>query len=500
MRQVAVWIVGVVILASPVRAAERPDGKVLYDVWESVHLGGGKAGYVHTLTVERGQGDGKVFHTSLVLDLTLRRFQDTVRQHMEVTNDETPEGKVTAVSMSQLLGKGQEMRLQGVVDGNQLHVKVEGAYQIDKRIRWNPDALGMYRQQLLFKDRKVKPGDRFSYLSYEPQVNSIIRVQVTVHDEEEVEVAAGKGRRRLLRVEAVPDKIQDVQLPAMIAWLDKDLEVLRSDVDVPGLGKLVRFKTTKADALKQGSVASLPPVQQIIRLNRRISDPHDTRLVVYRITLKGDEDPRKAFVQDERQEVKNVHGRIFEVHVHAAAGPEPREGMGKVRNEFLKSNYFINCDDGRVKELSRTAVGRETDPWRKALRIERWVHANMKITNYSEAMATADHVAKTLEGDCTEYAMLAAAMCRAAGVPSRTAIGLVYFEDRGRPSMGFHMWTEVCLDGQWLPIDATLGRGHVGAAHLKVTDHSWYDTQSLAPLLPLIRVMGKVSIEIVRAE
>ncbi len=55
-------------------------------------------------------------------------------------------------------------------------------------------------------------------------------------------------------------------------------------------------------------------------------------------------------------------------------------------------------------------------------------------------------------------------MCRAAGIPSRTAFGLVYV-DKPRPSMGFHMWAEAYVKGQWLPIDGTLGRGFVGVHH-----------------------------------
>jgi len=122
----------------------------------------------------------------------------------------------------------------------------------------------------------------------------------------------------------------------------------------------------------------------------------------------------------------------------------------------------------------------------------------MKSQNFTEALATADEVARTLEGDCTEYAMLCAAMCRAAGVPSRTAMGLVYYLDRVRgPAFAFHMWTEVWARGQWIPLDATLGRGSVGAAHLKVTDHSWHDIQSMTPLLPVVRVLGKLSIDVI---
>ena len=41
---------------------------------------------------------------------------------------------------------------------------------------------------------------------------------------------------------------------------------------------------------------------------------------------------------------------------------------------------------------------------------------------------------------------------------------------------------------------------YVGATHLKITDSSWDNTQSLAPLLPVIRVLGKLSIEVVRVD
>ncbi len=115
-----------------------------------------------------------------------------------------------------------------------------------------------------------------------------------------------------------------------------------------------------------------------------------------------------------------------------------------------------------------------------------------------QALAPADQVARTLKGDCTEYAMLTAAMCRAAGVPSKTALGLIYADVREGPVFAFHMWTEVWVRGQWVGIDATLGKGYVGATHLKITDHSWHNEQSLTPLLPVVRAVGKLSVEVLR--
>jgi transglutaminase-like putative cysteine protease len=97
--------------------------------------------------------------------------------------------------------------------------------------------------------------------------------------------------------------------------------------------------------------------------------------------------------------------------------------------------------------------------------------------------------------------MLTAAMCRAQNIPSRTAIGLIYYLDGTRPKLGYHMWTEVWIQGEWLGLDATLGLGAIGPGHVKITDHSWKDVRSMIPLLPVMRVMsGKPKFEVLRID
>jgi transglutaminase-like putative cysteine protease len=96
--------------------------------------------------------------------------------------------------------------------------------------------------------------------------------------------------------------------------------------------------------------------------------------------------------------------------------------------------------------------------------------------------------------------MLTAAMCRAQGIPSRTAIGLVYVDRLlGQPAgLAFHMWTEVFVQGQWIGLDATIGQGSIGPGHIKITDHSWADVISFTPLLPVKGfIMANPTIEVV---
>ena len=507
-RAVAGCLVVVFFIGHALRAGE-PEGKLILDLWEVAYLKAGKAGYVHTTVREFEHGPEKVLRTRAELRLTVKRFDDTIQLQMDNGDDETLAGKVVGVFMRQYLGKDKQLLLTGTIKAKQLFVTVDNARTLPPAA-WDDAALGMYAQHRIFQERHVKPGDRFRYASFELSINRLINTQVEVKDYEDAELLGGT-RKRLLRVEVRPDKLRDQQgnpipLPTQTLWLDEKLTPARSQVDVPGLGTMVLYRSTRSGVMQPAPVATLTDIgiSQLLPLNRRIPRPYETRSAQYHVTFKGESDPATAFTRGGRQEVKNVQDNALDLYVRASSGPEKGQTSfpgadKKIGDEFTQSSYFINSDDAQVKAHARRAVDAEADPWRKALRIEKWVHEHMHSTN-DEALATADHVARTLQGDCTEYAMLTAAMCRAEGIPSRTAIGLVYADVQRGPVMAFHMWTEVWVQGQWLSLDATLGRGYVGATHLKITDHSWHDTRTVTPLLPVVRVLGKMSIQVVNVD
>ncbi len=91
-----------------------------------------------------------------------------------------------------------------------------------------------------------------------------------------------------------------------------------------------------------------------------------------------------------------------------------------------------------------------------------------------------------------------AALCRAKGIPARVAIGLVYYVPV--QGLAYHMWNEVWITDGWVPIDATLGRGGIGAGHLKITDADLSDASPVSALLPVVEVIGQLELEIVSAE
>ena len=492
-----------VLLASlsSIHAFEPAADKTLLDVWDVVYLKNSKAGFVHTITKEIVHDGRKLLQTTVEQRLTLKRNDNVIELKMDTGNLETSEGKVVGVFMRQYLGKNKTLDLKGTVVGDELRMVADQNKPV-KAVPWNDKVVGMYRQQLQLQDKQVKRGDLFHYLSFEPTLNLVVFTLVLVKDFEEVELFAGKQKKRLLRVETRIDKVEKVQMPLLVTWLGDDHMQARSEVDVPGLGVIVMYRTTKELATAPVAPDSLTDIglSQVVPVKQRIDRPYATSSAVYRITLQGENEPASAFSRDDRQEIKNVRGNTFELHVKAGkAVGEEKIGAEKASSEYIQSSYFITSADERVKQHARNAVEKEKDLWKKAVLIEKWVHEHMQVKNY-EALATADHVARTLEGDCTEFAMLMAAMCRAEGIPSRTALGLVYTDVKDQPGFAFHMWTEVFVKGRWVPLDAMLGQGGIGATHLKIADQSWHEVRTMAPLLPVVRVLGRLSIDEVRVE
>jgi transglutaminase-like putative cysteine protease len=473
------------------------------EVWELAQCDEARIGFVHT-TVQRLEDQR--LRTTADMDLTFRRQGALVRVRVEQGTEETPAGQVVGVFMRQYNDRGLALALTGTLqDPGRMHVDVDKG-RIVREVPWSEDVVGLAARLHYFEKHPPRTGDRFTLPIYEPTVNSILTLRAVVGPREDVAVL-GK-RQSLLRVDLKPDRIEapgiKLQLPASVVWLDEHGIAVRRQIELDGLGPLVLTRTTKAIATTgTGGTVRAPDIgtRTLIPLGRPIERPYATRSAHFRVTLQGDAEPAEAFVVDDHQEIQDLKGRTFTLWVHPVpVGAANRAAPKAPAAEYLASCYYIPSADPGIQELARKAAEGETDAWRKAQKLERWVKTHMQVDN-TAPLVPADKTARELRGDCRHHALLTAALCRAQGLPSRTAIGLIYVHKRGqRPAMGFHMWTEVWIHDRWLGLDATLGQGGVSAMHVKITQHSWHDVRSLTPLLPVARVLGKLQMEVVQTE
>ena len=111
------------------------------------------------------------------------------------------------------------------------------------------------------------------------------------------------------------------------------------------------------------------------------------------------------------------------------------------------------------KSLAEKITAGCTTEYEKAEAIFVWVAQNMwygsKTTDktYSSRL---ESILDTKAGVCADYATLATALLRAAGIPARAETGVTF-----GPAIGSHMWLFAYADGRWVYMDPTWGSVNV---------------------------------------
>jgi hypothetical protein len=155
---------------------------------------------------------------------------------------------------------------------------------------------------------------------------------------------------------------------------------------------------------------------------------------------------------------------------------------------YLQPEPLIQSRDPRIEAQARQIVGRRSNAVRRVELLNEWVYQNID-KQITVSVPSAVAVLETRRGDCNEHTVLFVALARAAGVPARTAAGLVYVDG----SFYYHAWPEVWLNG-WVAVDPTLGQLPADAAHLRFT------IGGLARQVELIQLIGQLGLEVLSIE
>ena len=161
----------------------------------------------------------------------------------------------------------------------------------------------------------------------------------------------------------------------------------------------------------------------------------------------------------------------------------PYRGGGEIGKE-LESSPLIQVNDPEIVATARRIVGNTTDPVEASRRLTTWVYQNLE-KDVTLSVPSARQVLDARTGDCNEHTVLYVALARAVGLPTRTAVGLVYL----RGQFYYHAWPEVWL-GEWVAADPTLGQYPADASHLR------FIIGGLARQVELIRLIGRLQLEV----
>lgn len=492
-----------------------PSGKLVEETWYLAELDQQPIGSFRMTIREAARGEGAQENRFLVtqeLELVLQRYGATVRLRQEVSNLEDAKGRVEGLTIKQGQNGKTLVHVEGKRDSDDrdlmLFRDMHGKSLASQT--WSDQVLGLWAREKLPLERNLEPGDTCRVLGHESLINQVVGLTVSAHSPEKVTVAG--QTLEMVRVDWKPKLLREaaVELGASSWWLDADRKVARRKIQLDGLGMVTLTRGTAATvrtAMRDGKGKDLGEVS-LIPLDRPVPNMKQARRVIYRLRPKGDGNlfdiaGPNPVAEDTRQQARLLPDGSLEIAVLSGKKPERVPGAPDAAREFYSTSKFIDTDHPKVRQIAATAGGLEGDCWTAATRLERFVQRNLK-PDAAAPLVSASEFMGTWRGDCRHAAMALAALCRASNLPARTAYGLLYVQKQGpggnKPFLGFHAWTEVWIDGQWIGLDGTLGVGRITAGHIKICDHSWDKVDNLAPLAPVQKMIGKLTGEVVRVD
>ena len=472
------------------------------ETWSMVMIDGTKIGHSSQQVSELVRDQQTLRKWQSVNELTLLRSGTTTHQQTKLTSVETRQGKLLHCQ-TQMQDGTNRTQVHARVQGNRLVVTMTLAgKQQEFTLDWDPQWRGFFGVEQSLRSKPMQPGEKRQVVMLAPILMkpTTVRLEATSHEP----TALLTGSRPLLRIhrsDEVPVANGQTITVQSTLWMDPGGEILKTLT--PGMG-LEEYRTDQQHALaKTGSRPVDINSSFSVQLKQAIPQPHATQHMRYQVTIEKGE-VSDFFSQGPAQQITALENGEAYIDVRSIAPghklpaslhPEPQPTA-----EDTAPNSLIQSDHSGIVALANSLAPGVTDPWEIACSLERHVCELITRKDFSQVFASAADVMQSRQGDCTEHAVLLAALCRARQIPTRVAIGLVHVPRPGNPEMAYHMWNEVWIKDHWYPLDATLGKGGIGAGHLKLTDSSLAGASAFSVLLPVTQVVRRLRVKIVSSQ
>jgi len=428
--------------------------ETLHEDWLAVYLQGQRVGYAHSLTTRRERGDKVTFVTDLYHHLELRRGATEIKVSISDRTVEDRGGRL--ISFQHVLEQGGAAQTtKGKVKGGKLVLTTSSGGLAQTQTVDVPEGFCPWAASEIGRARGYKPGTAYSvpiFMAQAPTKPATYDVKILPAEPVEVfEVI-----KWLHRVEATLSIMPNAKT---VQWVDDEGTTWLGRTKF-GLFTIELRKVPKEVALQPADGAEVM-VAAAIEPDRQIPNPRTLDALEVEMTPAA-KDVKLDLPSGPLQQVTR-RGEALHLKLRRAEADPAKSYllpyMSKEHAGLLKATPWLETNEDVIRTMSREAVGGEADALKAARKIETYVRAIIEQKTLGMGFATAAETARQKAGDCTEHAMLAAALARSAGMPSRVVLGLAYAEPGTMTPGGkfyYHMWAEVWV-GQWYPLDAALG-------------------------------------------
>ena len=303
---------------------------------------------------------------------------------------------------------------------------------------------------------------------------------------------------RVVELTEIKSTASSGQITALntVEYYDDELKLQKSVTPVMGF-TIEQIACSKEFALGENDVFEVVD-KMFLSSPQPINNVSSAKSITYYLSKTGTNDLK--IPSDDNQKVKKLSNGNLAVTIEPITAPAgirfPYKGNDPTAIKALEPTRYVESDKQIIKDLAKEAIGNTKDAAEAARRIEAFVAQYITNKNLSVGYASAAEVAASKQRDCTEHAVLTAALCRAVGIPAQVVTGLAYVSQWRTVQNGFggHAWTQVYIGNKWIDIDAAFkgaGLGGYDAGHITLA----IGNGNPEDFLNLINVMGKFKIE-----
>lgn len=477
-----------------------PQAQVQSDRWYALKINGQTAGWQHEVTY---RFNDRIISAS-ASKMVIRRGAESVAMRSGQLFEEAPGGEpIRAVSTMNAGQTPVKQTMTFLPDGSREWVLEQGSQVIRKTLPkiegdWHTPAQAdaviehaLRQEAAEFSTRTIdlSMGTEPSEMVLTPDVQIVTNVNGQ-------QVAAHKLDGRV-------DAGASGSMPIKLV-VDKQGQLLTSSMQLGGM--TIESEWADETVMTDGFASPELMTSLMVKPEAKIDSPRKLKRAIYELTLPEgvDAEPASAGQQTvERLGPGRFRVTVFRDEAHG-------ERAAAVDSSFLASSMTIQKDDPVIADRCVWALKNQKNDMTATPDLFRsFVHQHMEVKDLSVGFATASEAARTGQGDCTEHAVLLAAMLRHKNIPARVVTGLLYVEEFAgkRDVFGYHMWTQAYIKdvkgegGRWIDLDAMLpGYQNFDAAHIALSVSDLNDANIGQDMLAMMPFLGGLEIQVVEIE
>ena len=414
----------------------------------ALYLNGSRCGYE---IQSRQEKDGKVISKDEIF-FELERMGTSIKLNFSETAIETMEGRPLEFKANQKAST-MEMAVDGkITPDGKMKVKITNAGNTMEQTKDYPRGAVMtegLRRVIIQKG--LKYGAAYSVDVFSPSNLIVMKMTFNVGEKKQIDL--------LGRIVELVEVKGEYSVPgsgksSLTYYVDDDYTFQKIIMPMAGMD-VESIACSESFARSKLEVAELVDAM-VVKSPKPINDLAKVKEITY-ILKPSKTDMPLSFPQTDSQKIQIMPDKSIRLTVRAVQASRdeqfPYKGKDPEILKALESTQYLQANHPDIIALSKKATGGKKTALDAAREIESFVSSYIDDKNLSVGYASALEVAKSRQGDCTEHAVLTAALCRAAGIPARVIMGIVYARDY--IFMG-HAWTEAYIGDKWVSLDAAL--------------------------------------------